>query len=113
MAECKCKRMARVMRALGATHAASMHDNLGKKWSNQDWLTHFREEETYIFPIMWKLGMKKEVNRLLREHDKYRDQIARYGHITDKEGLVQHALLEDQAAVPLEKALGIKPSKAA
>jgi DUF438 domain-containing protein len=100
MAECKCKKMARLLRKLGATHAAAMHAKIGAQWSNEDWETHFREEETLILPLMRKAGMTAAVDRILREHRIMREAMRRSGSMPETMA-EPHAAYEDDVVLLL------------
>lgn len=101
MAVCKCKRMAKLMSALGAKQAAAMHGKIGAQWTARQWLIHFREEEDYIFPAMLRLGMVSQVQRLGEEHNRFRDQIRRTGKVNETQ-INAHAKLEDEYVLALE-----------
>lgn len=103
---CKCERMMRTLQKLGATHAARMHYIMTKdpdyKWTPEDWELHFRDEEKYVFPVLIRLGLRKQVMQLAREHAILRQQLRRYGNV-DRRLLTSHSDKEDDIILRLRE----------
>jgi iron-sulfur cluster repair protein YtfE (RIC family) len=101
---CKCERMMRTLQKLGATHAARMHYIMEKdpdyQWTPEDWELHFRDEEKYVFPVLLRLGLRSQVQRLAQEHGTMRQQLRRYGNI-DRRLLQSHSDREDDIILQL------------
>jgi uncharacterized protein (UPF0128 family) len=93
---CNCKKVMVFLRQIGATHAAEMHENLGKPWTSRDWLLHMAEEENLLWPILINTGHGFVVEELDRDHAVFRWEIRVHGEIVSKRLLEQHARVEDE-----------------
>lgn len=79
MAVCNCIFTPQVLDLLGAKRAAAMHRDLGGTYTNDDYLTNFREKEVLVFPHLpeWV------ADDLILEHDMFRAQQKVYGTIVN------------------------------
>lgn len=96
---CKCVVMSKLLRILGAEHAAEMHLKLGAKWSTNDWLIHFDEEERFVIPALRRAGANAAANEILIVHEMLRAQIALWGKIVNQKMLDEHAAFEDEVVL--------------
>lgn len=92
---CSCILMSALLERLGAKRAAAMHKDLEKGWTAEEWLVHFEEEEEFVLPHL----PPAIAERIAREHVRMRNQIARYGQITDQKFLDEHAHYEDEVVL--------------
>jgi len=106
-APCGCAKTIALLRAVGARHAAMMHERGAAgdpgAWSAADWQTHMAEEEALVFPLF-----RPEASiRLTAEHVVFRRQLAAGGRV-DLVLMRAHSLAEDEEAalIPLP-ALGV------
>ena len=101
---CKCKRMTAILKRLGAVHAAKMHDLIAQgvkvKWTPDDWELHFREEERFVFPILLRMGLHREVQALADDHRVLRRQFRDLGQ-ADPRMLKRHAEFEDELVLSI------------
>lgn len=61
MARCNCEKTIKLLKRLGASHAAKMHEQSASKkpndWTGLDWINHMNEEELLLFPLMVLIGI--------------------------------------------------------
>lgn len=96
---CKCVVMSKLLRILGAEHAADMHLKIGAKWTSNDWLIHFDEEERFVVPALRRARASDAANEILLVHDMLRAQIRIYGRIVNQKMLDEHAAFEDDVVL--------------
>lgn len=101
-ANCPCEKTLKVLAFNGAPHARRVleHDlDNVLRWTPEDLEQHMQEEEV-ILGEYTSAGMfpKKTYDRILREHARFRAQIARTGDF-DRDELFAHAKMEDEAVM--------------
>lgn len=92
---CSCGVAIKRLVELGAPHAKRMHlaGIPESNWSVADWLTHFSEEEKYLFPLF-----PNYVRRMLTTHHvTFRRQLRAFGRV-DASLMRRHASIEDTFA---------------
>lgn len=97
---CDCAKTIAVLSAMGAKHAARMHENSAAEniydWSPADWMLHMKEEEDLLFPeIARRAGSWYWPNILIDQHKTFRYQIEKYGRL-DENLMREHSKLEDE-----------------
>ncbi len=93
---CPCKIVGSFLAHLSMPISSRMHLDLDAKYTRDEWLQHFQEEDDVIVPLMSRHGMVQEAERILSDHKRFRRQIRWLA-----EELSAHAGREDQDMVRL------------
>ncbi len=108
---CNCPIVLDFLVKIGARHSARMHKNIGRAWTDQDWLDHFEEERVLLFPRLLALPRGKMiVETLLNQHTVMIAQIRAHKTIS-KQFLAVHSALEDEAVKALVRMLNKKADR--
>jgi hypothetical protein len=100
--DCPCEKTLELLAANGGPHAKMVlgHDlDDVFRWTPLDLERHMKEEEVILGEYV-RVGLfsEKTYRRILREHARFRAQIARTGSF-DREELFAHAKMEDEAVM--------------
>lgn len=100
---CTCEKTIRVLKKIGAKHAAMMHErNAGGysilDWTPMDWYMHMDEEERLLF----RYFPSEVVALLLAHHRIFRRELAMYGRIMSTDLMTQHSRIEDDTVARLD-----------
>lgn len=101
-AACPCEKTLKVLAYNGAPHAQRIlqHDlDDVYRWTPHDLEQHMQEEEVILGNYTREgLFPQRTYDRILREHARFRAQIARTGDF-DRDELFAHAKMEDEAVM--------------
>lgn len=93
---CNCPQAIAFLMRIGAPLAARMHAAEAEKstteWTIGDWLSHMKEEEDYLFPIL----PQAVAARLMQDHNRFRMELSIYGDIKSITLLDQHFHAEEE-----------------
>lgn len=96
---CGCPLVLSVLRAIGARHAAAMHEaglSARRPWTAEDWRQHFLEEDEKLVPRLRAVGVSSRTIGFLRmDHQIFLHELERYGRVVSVERLRRHAALEE------------------
>jgi hypothetical protein len=101
-ASCPCEKTLKVLAYNGGRHARKILEHELDdvfRWTSDDVLEHLAEEEAILGDYA-RAGLfpQRTFDRIVREHQRFRAQIARTGDC-DREELLAHAKMEDEAVV--------------
>lgn len=100
-APCGCDVAVAVLAALGAKHAARMHEGSAAReparWPVRDWGMHMLEEERYFIPVVARMD-PRAAREMIDDHEVFRYELSRYGEIRDLARMRRHSRAEDRFA---------------
>lgn len=104
---------------MGATHAAAMHADLDREWTNEDWMLHIDEERRLMWPrviahhVFYLTNLRGEtemvfgwalVEKLEKEHLALIKDMSDNGTITQWDLVKAHSSLENELLLQMRNA---------